>query len=214
MSEDLPLDDSHWVPMAEIFARLRSHLGGQGPTEHDLSIVLAENRLHCLNRYRTPQGVWERKLVSLLSWLGREVQYWTSGKFTTRRQQNWLCPKSWANPRLSFHLCDRGMGLNQSGFGDGILYAWLPDLERLWPAVFAPQTEPHKDEEPDEEPESDRLGIWLNELYANNEWRFLTAKEVYRDIMAQAKELTKRRGKRVPGLSYTVVRQGLNERRK
>ena len=150
----LPLDGFRWVPLAEVFARLRPRLGGQGPAEHDLSMVLAEGRLRCLNRYRTPQGVWARKLVSLLCWLGREVQYWSSGKFTTRRQQNWSCPKSWSDPRLSFHLCDRGIGFSQPGFGDGILYAWLPDLEQIWPTVFSPAIPPEKQEEPVPEPSS------------------------------------------------------------
>src|SRR5262249_14116224 len=104
------------------------------------------------NRYRTPQGIWERKLVSLLCWLGREVQHWSSGRFTTRRQQNWSCPKSWSDPRLSFHLCDRGVGFNPPGFNDGVLFAWQPDLEQIWPAVFSPKILPEKQEGPVPEP--------------------------------------------------------------
>jgi hypothetical protein len=64
------------------------------------------------------------------------------------------------------------------------------------------------------ESDVDRLNAWLAELYAHDEWQFLPATTVHRDITARAQELTIRSGKRVPGLSYTAVREGLKEKRK
>lgn len=139
--EPLPLDDPRWSsPMVDVVARLRPHVGSLSLTEHELTEVLVTGRLHCLNRYQTRGGVWERKLVSFLCWSGRELCSWSNGKFTVRRRQNRSCPKSWSDPRLSYHLFERGVGFNQPGFLDGVLFPWQPDLERLWPAIFAPAT--------------------------------------------------------------------------
>jgi hypothetical protein len=207
----LPLDDPRWLPMTDIFARLHPRLGGQAPAEHDLSMALAEGRLHCLNRYQTRGGVWERKLISLLCWIGREVQYWSRGRFTTRRQQNWSCPKSWADPRLSFHLCDRGVGFDQSSFG--ILYAWQPDLERIWPAIFPPIETTQSSSKPGS------ADAWIDELFPTT-WHLLKPEPMHGRIVEEIEKRNKearRRDKNAPLMvapSLTALRAALKKRRK
>jgi hypothetical protein len=215
---------SNWQPITDVVARLRQSLGGQSVAEHDVNDALTTGDLHCLYRYPTDYGLWKHQRVSFLCWSGHKLHYWSDGAVTAHLRHAADRPLV---PRSAFDITRRRIPNGGARFPlpesiaigaigmriRGVFYGWGPDLHRLWPAIFPP-TDPRKDEGADDESDVDRLDAWLAELYANNEWRFLTAKEVHRDITARAKELTKKRGKLVPGLSYTVVRQGLKERRK
>jgi hypothetical protein len=140
-----PLDDPRWLLMVDVFTRLCPHLGNRGVAEHDVHMALAENRLHCLQRYyRRPQGDWPRQIVSFLCWAGYQLRCWGNGKISviSRHDRPWA--ENASDPRLSMHLRLQGQGFMQLGFdnsiftGRQIFYAWLPDLERIWPTVFLP----------------------------------------------------------------------------
>jgi hypothetical protein len=99
---------------------------------------LATKDLHCLNRYRIPGGVWVRKHVSLLCWAGYRLLIRSDGTLAIGRRRDWPHVGSKTDARHRGDPRTDGAPFCQIGFGQGILFAWLPDLERIWPAVFPP----------------------------------------------------------------------------
>jgi hypothetical protein len=144
-----PLDDPRWVPMADVVTRLCPRLGGVGPTEYDLDTALRKGRLHCLDRYWTTDGAWERRLVPALCWIGHRLAVDGHGRVAMRRRYTGWREVSKSCPwdplsRYNPHHHRDGPILRLSGFGQGasILFAWQPDLEQIWPTVFPPAAEP------------------------------------------------------------------------
>ena len=220
--ETFPLNDPRWLPMTGVFARLSQPLGGRHVAEHDVNEALALGDLHCLYRYRMVNGLWERRLVSFLCWASHKLMCWGDGVITVRVRNIADGPPAPCSAlRRDIHLGGAHFPLPGTIAIDtrirGVFHGWEPDLQRLWSRIFLPmdlRKDEEADEESDEESDVDRLDVWLAELYRHDEWLFLPATTVHRDITARAKQLTAKGGKQVPGLSYTAVREGLNEKRK
>ena len=139
VDEPLPLDDLRWAPLDNAGMRLSPHLGGHSIAAHDLSGTLATAGLRCLNRYRAPGGVWVRVRVSFLCWAGYRLAAGSDGKLSIGRRRDWpregyseLDLKHCGDPRAN------GQPFSQIGFGQGVLFCWRSDLERIWPGVFVP----------------------------------------------------------------------------
>ena len=139
VDEPLPLDDLRWAPLDNAGMRLSPHLGGHSIAAHDLSGTLATAGLRCLIRYRAPGGVWVRVRVSFLCWAGYRLAAGSDGKLSIGRRRDWpregyseLDLKHCGDPRAN------GQPFSQIGFGQGVLFCWRSDLERIWPGVFVP----------------------------------------------------------------------------
>jgi hypothetical protein len=156
---------------------------------------MAEKDLHCLSRYRTGRGKWERQLLSCLCWAGHRLSSWSDGAL--------------------FPVKRPGSKFTQPGLTRGaILYGWLPDLERIWPTVFPPAESPA-------EPTSPRPGsadAWIEELFPND-WRLFTPKTVHNQVVKEVETRNKdaqKRDKNAPQLqapSLTAFRAALKSRR-
>ena len=103
---------------------------------------------------------------------------------------------------------------------DGVLYAWLPDLERIWPTVFPPAMQ-QSDEPAKPQPVSPRPGsadAWIEELFPND-WQLFTPKKVHDQVVKEVEKRNKdaqKRDKNAPQLqapSLSAVRGALKERR-
>ena len=147
---ELPLDDPRWLPSSEAFVRLRQHFGSKGVAEREIARDEAEDAitralregLGCLNRYRTSDGVWERRLVPFLCWTMIE---WTEGfrnRTIRRPAPTEMDRESAARPAPRPSPLELGLWQPGLGYRGAVLYFWRPDLERRWPTVFPPAHEP------------------------------------------------------------------------
>jgi hypothetical protein len=210
--------------MTDVLARLCPHTGSRNVAASDLTEAMAKGDLHCLSRYPTHHRIWERQLVSFLCWAGYELSGWSDGKLRVFKRPEFAQPGLMSWDGKLFAVRRPGIKFTQPGLMGGVLYAWLPDLERIWPTVFPPVMQ--QSEEPaewpvEQKPTSPRPGsadAWIEELFPST-WRLLKPKKMHAEIVKEVEkrnEEAKKRGKNAPRLqapSMTAIRAALKSRR-
>jgi len=146
-AEVLPLDSPNWMPLPDAHRLLCPLLGDRHLAAKDLTDAQADGRVRSMRRCFV-YGVWrewekgrvvdqargyregkvvseervligpERELLRREHWTEHELQSWSDATFVTRRSNTPASIKGY------------------------VYFVWKPDLEKIWPAVFAPAPAP------------------------------------------------------------------------
>src|SRR5262249_13559961 len=149
------LTGSPWLPSSEALVQLTPHFGDQSTAEYEITLVLRQNDLRCLNCYRTSWVDWGRRLVSFLCWTHIE---WTRAPVNRMGLRPRIASECSLPATITWMRNSRGirpLGFTQVRLGQtgSILYFWRYDLERIWPTVFLSVSEsaPRAAQEPPSE---------------------------------------------------------------
>jgi hypothetical protein len=183
----LPLDDSNWLPVLDAHKAILPRTGNWHLAARDLTAAMAKADGVRSMRRRVMRGEGpDRKLLPRSFWNTYELRPWNSrpGPF----------------PIDTLLICPPGkIGRAIEGYA---FFVWKPDLEKIWPTA-APTTTMQAREGQSKPGSAD---AWIDHICPNGEWRLMTAKDIHKKILPEAKAL----GVKAP--SYSAVAAALLKR--